>query len=161
MNRWLATPAANSAIFLAEASTVGLARQRFARIASGVERRRLRHLVHELLDRRQQRQLPAERALHQPAGDDQPVDFVGALEDSVDARIAVVALRRILLDVAVAAHGGDQLVGHQRQHLRAIDLQDGALDGVLLDAPSGSRAALWACSGPSAASPASIMPTVR
>ena len=45
---------------------------------------------------------PGHGALHQPSGDDQAVDLVGAFEDAVDARIAVGALGRILLHVAVA-----------------------------------------------------------
>ena len=92
------------------------------------------HFVHELLDGGHQRQLAGHRALHQPAGDDQAVDLVGAFEDAVDARIAVGALGRILLDVAVAGEDLHDVVHHHVEHLGAPDLQDGALDGVLLDA---------------------------
>ena len=77
--------------------------------------------------------LSAHGALQQPAGDDQPVDFVGAFEDAVDARVAIGALGRILLDEAVAAVDLHGLVDHVVDHLRAPDLDDGALDRVLLD----------------------------
>ncbi len=79
----------------------------------GVERGRLHHFIHQRLDGRQQRQFAGHGALHQPAGDDQAVDLVGAFEDAIDARVAIEALGRILLHVAVAAHGGDQFIGHQ------------------------------------------------
>src|SRR6185437_17020510 len=42
-------------------------------------------------------------ALEQHAGGEQAVDFVGAFEDPVDARIAVSALDGVVLMVAVAA----------------------------------------------------------
>ena len=59
-------------------------------------------LVHQRLDGGHQGELAGHRGLHDPAGDDQPVDLVGAFEDAVDARVAIGALCRVLLDVAVA-----------------------------------------------------------
>ncbi len=56
-----------------------------------------KYVIHHPLNGGHQRQLAGHRALEQPSCDDQPVDFVRALEDAVDARIAVGALRRILL----------------------------------------------------------------
>ena len=134
MKRWLATPAAKSAIFFTASQNRGLARKRLAGALVAAKRGRLRHFVHHLLDRREQRKLSAHRALHHPAGDDQPVDLVRSFKDAVDARIAIGALRRILLNVAVAAHRRNQFIGHQREHLRSVDLQNGTLDGVFLDA---------------------------
>jgi hypothetical protein len=81
MKRWLATPAAKSAIFFTAASTSASRASGSVVIRAGIEGRRLRHFVHQLLDGAEQRKLPAQRALHQPAGDDQPVDFIGAFED--------------------------------------------------------------------------------
>src|ERR1019366_125543 len=101
---------------------------------------------HQFLDGGEQRQLTGHGALHQPAGDDQPVDLVGALKNPVDARIAVRALRRILLHVAVSGKDLQDVVHHRVQHLRGPHLEDGALHGVFLDAlldlpggPGGTR----------------------
>ena len=85
--------------------------------------------------------LSAHGALQQPAGDDEAVDFVGAFEDAVDARVAIGALGRILFDEAVAAVDLHRLIDHAVEHLRAPDFDDGALDGVLLDGFADSLAA--------------------
>ena len=99
-----------------------------------VAHRGARHdFVHRLLDGGQQRKLSAHGALQQPAGDDEPVDFVGAFEDAVHARVAIGALRRILLDKAVATVNLHGLIDDVVEHLRAGDLDDGALDGILLN----------------------------
>src|SRR5262249_11222253 len=65
---------------------------------------------------------------------DHAVDLVRPFKNAVDARIAIGALRRVLLDEAVTAVDLHDLVDHLIDHLRAPDLQDGALDGVVLDA---------------------------
>ncbi len=78
-------------------------------------------------------ELAGHRGLHEPAGDDEAVDLVGALEDAVDAGVAVGALGGVLLDVAVAGEDLDGLVDDAVEHLGGPDLDDGALDGVVLD----------------------------
>ena len=70
----------------------------------------VRQLSIEAHHRLHQRQLALHRALEQRAGDEQAVDLVGALEDAVDARVAVGALDRVLLDEAVAAEDLHRLV---------------------------------------------------
>ncbi len=67
------------------------------------------------------------------AGDDQPVDFIGAFEDAIDARIAISALGRIFFDKSVAAVNLDGFVHHVIDHLRAPDFEDRTFDRVLLD----------------------------
>ena len=111
---WEAAPAANRASFLACASS--LRSSASGPSSSSPRRGPGQHFVHQLLDRGHQRQLSGHGALEQPAGDDQPVDLVGAFEDAVDARVAVGALRGILLDVAVAAVDLHGVVHH---HSRA------------------------------------------
>ena len=72
--------------------------------------------------------------------DQHPVDLVRALENPVDARIAVHLLDPILLDEAVAAVDLHGLIHHEVQHFRAEDLVDGALDRVLRDRLRGLHA---------------------
>ena len=100
---------------------------------SGVGRRAGHDLGHHRLRGRNQRELAARGALQQHAGDQQAVDFVGAFEDAVDARIAVGALDRVVLMVAVAAVDLDAFVDDVVEHFGGVDLDDGALDGELLD----------------------------
>ena len=66
-------------------------------------------------------------------GNQQAVDLVGAFEDAVDARVAVVALGRVVAHEAVAAVDLDVLVEHEVQHLAAGDLRDRRFDGVFLE----------------------------
>src|SRR5215472_1303992 len=93
--------------------------------------------VHQLLDGGHEGELSAHRAFEQKAGNDKAVDFVGAFKDAVDAGIAIGALGGILLDKAVAAVDLDGFVDHVVDHLRAPDLDNGALDGVFLDGLAG------------------------
>src|SRR5438034_2761044 len=75
------------------------------------------------------------------AGDDEPLDLARALVDLRDLRVAVVALDRELLRVAVAAEDLDRLGGLPACHLRREELRLGALLGVreaLLPAPGGA-----------------------
>ena len=75
-----------------------------------------------------ERQLALERAAYQHAGNQQAVDLVGALEDAVDARVAVVALGRVVADEAVAAVNLHVLVEHEVERLAARHLGDRRLD---------------------------------
>ncbi len=91
-------------------------------------------LVHQV----QQRflgQLQATRAsaLQKHRGRQDSVDFVGAFEDSVDAGVAIEALHRVVLMVAVAAMDLDGFVGHEAQCLRAENLGERAFHGELFD----------------------------
>ena len=99
--------------------------------------------------------LTARRDQH--AGNQQPVDLVGAFEDAVDARIAVIPLGGVVLDEAVAAMNLHVLVEHEVECLAADDLRDGRLDGELLE---GARAARRR-RAQLPASAASISPAVR
>ena len=53
-------------------------------------------LVHQSLRRGDERQTALEGAPHEHAGNQQPIDLVRALEDAVHARVAIVALGRIV-----------------------------------------------------------------
>jgi hypothetical protein len=75
------------------------------------------------------------RALEQRARDEQPIDLVRALPDSVDATITVGAGRRIVLDVAIAAMDLDELVDHAIELFGGEDLGDRAFDRQLLERP--------------------------
>ena len=96
-------------------------------------RRPAQHFVHQLLDRRHQRQLPAHRPLQQESRDNQPVDLVRALENTVDARVAIRPFRRILFHKAIPGKNLQRLVDHVIDHLRAPHFQNRALDRILLD----------------------------
>jgi hypothetical protein len=122
------------------------------------DRRPAQHFVHQLLDRRHQRQLAAHRALQQETRDDEPVDFVGAFEDAIDAGIAIGALRRILFHEAVAGIDLHRLVDDVIDHLRAPDFEDRALDRIFLDrlAPF-----LWPRRGWPSRSPKAARPSFR
>ena len=97
-------------------------------------------LVHERVGLVEHRQLALHRAADEPAGDQQPVDLVGALEDAVDAGVAPVALGGVVLDVAGAPEDLHRLVHAVVEDLGGVDLHHRALDVVLLDAPQGVRA---------------------
>ena len=60
------------------------------------------------------------------------VDFVGAFKDAVDARVAVRAANGIIFVESVAAEDLHRFVHDKIQHLAAVDLGDGALDGIFL-----------------------------
>ena len=66
-------------------------------------------------------------------GNQQAVDLVGALEDAVDARVAVVPLGRVVADEAVAAVDLHVLVEDEVERLAARDLEDRRLDRELLE----------------------------
>src|SRR5579872_3555434 len=73
--------------------------------------------------------------------DDEPLDLTRPLVDLGDLRVAVVALDRELLRVAVAAEDLDRLAGLAARHLRREELRLRALLGVrqaLLLAPRGA-----------------------
>ena len=74
-----------------------------------------------------------DRALGQHAGDQQAVDLVGAFEDAVDPRVAVLPLGRVVVHEAVAAVDLHVLVDDEVDHLAARDLEDRRLDGELLE----------------------------
>ena len=86
----------------------------------------------QLLHRLYQRQLSALRALEQHAGGKQPIDFVGAFENAIDARIAIGAFDHVILMIAVAAVDLDAFVGHIIQHLGREDFDVGTLRRELL-----------------------------
>ena len=109
-----------------------LGRQRIARIEL-VERGR-HHGLQRLHPLGLERQLALQGPAQDGAGDEEPVDLVGPLEDPVDPLVAVEPLGGVLLGEAVAAVDLHHVVHHVGQHLAAEDLGDGALDGVLLDA---------------------------
>src|SRR5262249_30319020 len=81
----------------------------------------------------QEREAARADALEQRRRDDQAVDLVRALEDAVDARVAIVALDRILRREAIAAERLQRLVRDEVHRLGAEHLQDRRLDRVLLD----------------------------
>ena len=96
-------------------------------------RRRTEQLVLERFGRGNQRELALQRAANQHARNQQPVDFVRALEDPVHARVAEVALGGIIADVAVAAVNLNVLVEDEVERFAAGDLGDRRLDVVLLE----------------------------
>src|SRR5260370_6379626 len=67
-------------------------------------------------------------------GGDEGVDFVGALEDAVDAGVAIGALRWVLLHEAITTVDLHGLIHGTVQQLRAPDFGDGAFDGIFFDA---------------------------
>ena len=77
--------------------------------------------------------MAAHGALHQHLDDEHAVDFVGAFKDAVDARIAISAADGIILVETVTAEDLHRLVHHEIEHFAAIDLGDGAFDGVFLE----------------------------
>ena len=88
----------------------------------------------------QEGQFALEGLLHDHARHQHAVDLVGALEDAVDALVAVQPLQRILLAVAVAAEHLQALLGGQGAGLGGEDLDHRALDAELLDLlDAGSR----------------------
>src|ERR1700733_6338316 len=95
---------------------------------------RLQALVHQLLDGGHQREVAGTGPLHQPAGDDEAVDLIRALKDAIDAGIAVGPLDRVLFYITVTAIDLDSVIHDSVEHLRTPYFQNGALDGVLLDA---------------------------
>ena len=107
----------------------------------------------QLLHRFHQRQLPALCALQHHAGGEQAVDFVGAFENAVDARIAIGALHGVVLMEAVAAVDLHAFIDHVIQHFRREDLDEGAFGGELLDQLSASLQEVFEL--------ASISPTTR
>jgi len=72
-------------------------------------------------------------ALEDHAGGEQSVDLIGALEDAIDAGVAVGTLDHVVLVEAVAAVDLDSFVGDVVDGFRAEDFGDRALDGEFLD----------------------------
>src|SRR5205823_4083567 len=87
--------------------------------------------IHGLPNGLPQREAAGCGAARQLIDDGKPVDLVGALEDAEDARVAVGLGDGELLAEAVAAMDLERLVHHEVERLRAEDLQDRALDGIL------------------------------
>ena len=79
-----------------------------------------------------QRQLPSLRTLQQHAGRQEAIDFVRAFKDAIDARVAIGALHRVVLVVAVAAVNLHALIDHVVEHLGSEDLDEAALGCELL-----------------------------
>ena len=77
--------------------------------------------------------MPGHCPLQQKAGNDEAVDFIGTFENAIDARIAVVAFRRIFFDEAVSSVDLHHLVDHVVEEFRSPNLEDRALDGILVD----------------------------
>ena len=75
---------------------------------------------------------PFDRAAGEHARNQQAIDLVGAFENPVDTRIAVVTLGRIVAHVAVAAVNLDVFVEHEVQHLTAGDLRNRRFNRVFL-----------------------------
>jgi len=71
--------------------------------------------------------LTLHRLAQDHAGDQQPVDLVGALEDPVDPLVAVEALGRVVADETIAAVDLHDLVDGLGQDLAAEDLGDAAV----------------------------------
>ena len=74
-------------------------------------------------------------------GNQQPVDFVRAFEDAIDARVAILPLGRVVAHEAVAAVNLDVLVDGVVDHLAAGDLEDRRFDRELLERGEHGRAA--------------------
>ncbi len=129
--RCIAVPRTSSAAFLRP--TTRAPRRPERRVIAAVERGRARHLVGQPRRRRDQPDVALGGAARQQAGDQQPVDLVGAFEDAVDAGVAVAAFGRVVADEAVAAVDLHVLVDHVVGGLAAGDLGDRRLDGVLLE----------------------------
>ena len=96
-------------------------------------------LVLELACRGDDRQLVLRGALGEHARNEQAVDLVGAFENPVDARVAVVTFGRIIADEAVAAVDLHVLVEDVVHHLAAGDLRDRGFNGVLFQRGESSR----------------------
>src|SRR5947209_15280962 len=70
------------------------------------------------------RELSAARSLlGQVARDDEALDLARAFVDLRDARVAIMALDRIVLDIAVAAVDLDRLRAHPFGHLGGVELR--------------------------------------
>ena len=80
----------------------------------------------------EQRQPAPLAAAEQHAGDQQPVDLICALEQPVDAAIAVGAGRWIVLNKTVSPVDLHGFVGDIVENFRRIHFVDGALDRILL-----------------------------
>ena len=124
-------------------------------VASGNAARRFgcgrrQQVVLERARRSNERQPAFERAPHEQPGNQQAVDLVGALEDPVHTRVAVVPLGGVVADEAVAAMDLDVLVEDVVQHLAAGDFQDRRLDCELLErSQHGIRRAALRAAAPS------------
>ena len=106
--------------------------------------------VLQLSGRGDDRQAPLHGTFRQHAGDQQAVDLVGAFEDPVDARIPIVPFGGIVAHEAVAAVNLDVLVEDEVEHLAARHLEDGGLDGELLERGERRDRSAWLpCSMPS------------
>ena len=92
-----------------------------------------KYLIHQGFDRRHERQLPGHRALQQKPRNNEPVDLVCSLENTIDAGIAIRPLRGVFLDEAVATVNLHGLVDNVIDHLRTPNLDDRTLYGVLFD----------------------------
>src|SRR5208283_37309 len=80
-----------------------------------------------------ERYVPLGGALKQHSRDDQPVDFACAFKNAIDASVAIVALHYIILVVSVAAVDLHPFIRDVVEHLRSVDLNDGALRRVLFN----------------------------
>ena len=87
----------------------------------------------QFLHRLDQRQSALLRALQHHAGGEQAVDFVGAFENPVDARIAIGVLARILLTEAVAAVNLDALIYNVIERFRREHFNEAAFGRELFD----------------------------
>src|SRR5258705_151469 len=79
-----------------------------------------------------ERQRAFHGALDQHSRNQQAVDFVCPLENTIHARVAIVPLGRVILHEAVAAMYLDVLVEHIVECFAAGDLGDGGFDRELL-----------------------------
>src|SRR5690606_12607628 len=83
------------------------------------------------LRRAEQPQAPAHRALEELLDREQAVDLVGALEDAVDATVAVGRLDGVVGREPVTSVDLERLVYHRVEDLRAEHLYEAELDGVV------------------------------
>ncbi len=88
--------------------------------------------IEHLARGRDKREVPFHGALHEQPGDQQPIDLVRPFEDSIDARVAIMALGGVVADVTVAAVNLHVLIEHVLERLAAGHLRDRRLDGELL-----------------------------
>ena len=112
---------------------VDLTRERAAAVGGGGVAIPRREVGIDLLHEVEHRQAVRHHALHHRRGNQEAVDLVRALEDAVDAGVAVLALERVVGDEAVAAHHLQRFVDDEVERLGAEDLHDRLLDRVLLD----------------------------
>ena len=80
-----------------------------------------------------QRKLSGCGAFQKHARNQQPVDFVRALENPIHARVAVIAFDWIFRAVAISSVDLNGLIDDEIQDLAAEDFQNRALDRVFFD----------------------------